>query len=1068
MMQGAKLSEERKMDRLGSQDSLSSYGSGGRSDEAPSIIMRRQVAEGVSMSGSFSNSPRTLRMSRTSSREQILNEFARSNFDDRSGENGKAETTVWFEVSVSTEPGDLCVVTGNLLPLGFWDPRNGIPLTTHKSTYPKWTAVATVPSGEAVEYKYVIVKADGTFLWEADIKNRVFTAEGTELRLNDGQFNVQKNRALKVDLKEVTNRRYRLSSLSNAADLPFVEPSACIYILTYRLPLVTTFDPVAKRYRFQWLSFDADNKAQESKGDGAGVMRSVSRHGIYIIENFRSLRSRCKVWYVGGLACDVPREYRDQVTEDLAAQFQCVPVFLEASEAQKFEDFCHGTLKPVFHFVQPTSNDMCKSYEKGGQDGNKWQLYCSVNLKFVNAVVQNFNDGDFVFAFDLELMMTPTLVGSRARSANICFFFNTPFPSSEIFRAIPVRKEILRSLLNADMIQFHCFTYARHFLSNCSTLLGIEFKPTRGGLLQLNYNGHLVHVRACHVGIDAQTVTTRLQEDKVLEQQKLWRDQFAAMGRSVIILGYDDMEPLSGINLKLNALQRLLTLFPEYQNKILLVQVGIKLYDRRGEVMHQDYIDSVTQRAKELEAEFPGCILLLSEKMAFARRTALFSMSDMYCSSSIRHGLSLVPFEYVLACASCPGAKSGSLVISEFAACSRVIPGTMKVNPSRDGDFARAIHRTLEQPLLERKHWQQQQSAWCSHNTVQLWAETIVTDMQKVRSSTISAGGTLRSASCRVGLTKSTYKEISTHTLKLDTVYHALAQSHLQRLVLVDVDLLIRPKDEMKEYTKAALLRSLMTLAAEGNTHVFLLSSERRDLLLQWLGDLQGLEHVGLAAEDGYYYKWPGSPSNRWDVRQHVTAEWKEVANVMMQQYMERTTGTLIESDKVACITWHYGTAHTDWARMQSKELMNQLKDTLEHLPVEVLIGKSFLKVRHQEVHKGALVGHILSHYGLRGGVDFILCLGDDSLDAGLFTLLKDFHNNQDSAQPLSLFACTVGKQPSVATHCLYTLEEAHELICGLSLQTKRNQGAKPQAPRSGSSKPIRMVSTMLELSGMS
>jgi hypothetical protein len=76
-----------------------------------------------------------------------------------------------------------------------------------------------------------------------------------------------------------------------------------------------------------------------------------------------------------------------------------------------------------------------------------------------------------------------------------------------------------------------------------------------------------------------------------------------------------------------------------------------------------------------------------------------------------------------------------------------------------------------------------------------------------------------------------------------------------------------------------------------------------------------------------------------------------------------------------------------------------------------------------QGVNKGALVGHILSHYGLRGGLDFIMCLGDDSLDTGMYSLLRDFVNNQGSAQHLSLFACTVGKQPSAATHCLYTLE---------------------------------------------
>ena len=632
-----------------------------------------------------------------------------------------------------------------------------------------------LPSGEAVEYKYVVIKADGTCNWEADIENRVFTAEGTELRLKDGDFNVQNPRALKGDFSATTNRRQRLTSLSANTDFSFVDSNACIYVMTYRLPLVTSFDAASKKYKFEWLSFAADDQGDK------GVMRYTSRHGLYIIENLRLLRERCKVWYVGGLACDVPREYRDQLTEELATNFQCIPVFLEATEAQQFEDFCHDVLKPVFHFIQPTSCEMCKSYEKGGATGSKWQLYCSINLKFVNAVVPNFNDGDFVFVFDLELMMTPTLVGSRARSANICFFFNTPFPSSEIFRALPVRKEVLRSLLNADMIQFHCFTYARHFLSNCSALLGMEYRPARGGLLHMNYSGHHVHVRACHVGIDANTVIKRLKEDSVAVQQGLWREQFKKMGRQVVIVGYDDLEPLSGITLKLAAFKNLLALFPQYTKTLVLVQVGIELHDRRGEVMHQDYISQVHAHASDINKSYPGTILMLQEKMAFARRTALFSISDLYCNASIRHGLSLVPFEYVLATAACPGAIMGSLVISELAASSRVIPGTMKVNPSRDEDFARAIHRCLEQPLSEKQHWQQQQAAWCKHNTVQLWAETIVVDMQRVRASMISSGGiALRSASCRVGLTKSTYKEISAHTIKPEWVYAAFSQSPLQ------------------------------------------------------------------------------------------------------------------------------------------------------------------------------------------------------------------------------------------------------------------------------------------------
>lgn len=59
----------------------------------------------------------------------------------------------------------------------------------------------------------------------------------------------------------------------------------------------------------------------------------------------------------------------------------------------------------------------------------------------------------------------------------IGFFLHIPFPSSEIFQVLPVRKSILHGLLNCDMIGFHTYDYARHFLSACTRILGLETTP---------------------------------------------------------------------------------------------------------------------------------------------------------------------------------------------------------------------------------------------------------------------------------------------------------------------------------------------------------------------------------------------------------------------------------------------------------------------------------------------------------------------------------------------------------------------------------------------------------------
>jgi trehalose 6-phosphate synthase len=62
-------------------------------------------------------------------------------------------------------------------------------------------------------------------------------------------------------------------------------------------------------------------------------------------------------------------------------------------------------------------------------------------------------------------------VGTKVKNLKIGFFLHTPFPSSEIYRILPVRKEILQGVLESDLLGFHTFDYARHFLSSCSRIL---------------------------------------------------------------------------------------------------------------------------------------------------------------------------------------------------------------------------------------------------------------------------------------------------------------------------------------------------------------------------------------------------------------------------------------------------------------------------------------------------------------------------------------------------------------------------------------------------------------------
>ena len=61
-------------------------------------------------------------------------------------------------------------------------------------------------------------------------------------------------------------------------------------------------------------------------------------------------------------------------------------------------------------------------------------------------------EDDYVWLHDYHLLVLPSLLRKRFNRIRLGLFLHSPFPSSEIFRPFPRREEILRSLLNADLV----------------------------------------------------------------------------------------------------------------------------------------------------------------------------------------------------------------------------------------------------------------------------------------------------------------------------------------------------------------------------------------------------------------------------------------------------------------------------------------------------------------------------------------------------------------------------------------------------------------------------------------
>ena len=106
-------------------------------------------------------------------------------------------------------------------------------------------------------------------------------------------------------------------------------------------------------------------------------------------------------------------------------------------------------------------------------DESTWEAYKEANRLFAKTVAADIQDNDLVWVHDYHLMLLPAMLRKKIckRNVKFGFFLHTPFPSSEIFRILPVRDEILLGVLQCDLIGFHTYDYARHFLSSCSRIL---------------------------------------------------------------------------------------------------------------------------------------------------------------------------------------------------------------------------------------------------------------------------------------------------------------------------------------------------------------------------------------------------------------------------------------------------------------------------------------------------------------------------------------------------------------------------------------------------------------------
>ena len=639
-----------------------------------------------------------------------------------------------------------------------------------------------------------------------------------------------------------------------------------------------------------------------------------------------------------------PQVERTLQEQDGAWKYQ--PVFVPKDLYDSYYNgVCNDVLWPLLHYET----------ELVAFNTAAWANYREVNARIAMEISKIAKEDDLIWIHDFHLFLVPKLLKARRPELRVGFFLHVPFPSSEVFRQIPAREEILSSLLDSDLIGFHDYSYLEHFTSSAIRLLGYESE-----FLSLRKGAKRTRLGVFPVSID----TAHFEEKAKKPEIKALADEMEKP--SFLFLGVDRLDYIKGLDLKLKAFRTMLRRFPQYREKVRLIQVAVPT--RTGVPVYTRLAREVARLVGEINGEFstPNWtpVQYIHASISNDQLIALYQAADALLVTSKRDGMNLVALEYI---SSQSPERPGVVLLSEFAGAISTLSHAIPVNPWDLEDSARKMQLALEMPKQEKLFRLRTMQDFLQKYTATHWAETFIAELGKQCPNDRPAGPQI------VG---SDEKSVEMLTERL------LQQSPKRITLFLDYDGTLVPIEETPDRAvlTPALRKEVQKLCRYPWLDIVVVSGRDSRFLNNQFADLP----IVLGAAHGAKAFDP--VTGRWHRRVHRSrASWYPTALKIFGDYAARVPHSQIEKKHFA-IAWHYRQSPVEYGEFQARKLAKELELGLANLPVSILRGKKVIEVRAVEADKGVFASSYLEQ-APEGTV--AIGFGDDRTDEDLFMALR-------------------------------------------------------------------------------
>ena len=1016
------------------------------------------------------------------------------------------ESKYWevkFKFNYPKNPGEEVRVTGNTDSLGNWNYDLAPKLIyDSKNEFWKTKTYIKIPASFKLEYKYLIFK-DGEFEKFEDIEtNRkvdvpekeklVFTDEENnpetivkkhfaknKKKVPDSSSNLKNSKKFsksqKIKKLESKSKKNKISDFDENED----ENEEEIDLNSKKKEEEIDIDLDDSIEKYQELNYDSfsDNEEDikntkmiseplnveilDDKDDIIMVSTYVpfnptrEKDGSikFILTNeaiyhtlYRIIESKKNIKWFGNLK--YLKKLKEEDKNEIMKKLEEKNIFLfdiDESIYHKVLRLTEEILEPLFHYAPLKSSLM----EDFNLISDHWKAYIEYNDLVCKQISKHLTKKSLIYLHDINYLLVPNLLYALNKHNNdilqnlaIGIFIHSPFPSFDVFKRIPIREDIIKSLMKCRVIGFHTFDCSRNFLKSAKRLLSTNYVSTNSGDLAVNYLDHTALIRVKNISPEIDL----LKEDIKQEEFKKYYDEIKQKygNKKNIFVSVDHMQFLISITNKLEGYRAFLRDLKEKAKKnvfLLYIRYFVKKEDQNVDVHiennRQKMIDKIDELVLEIKKEFGDDVIeLYKGKITYIHRLALFCASNCFVRSSKQESYSLGLYEFLITKKLLNQSGIVSYIISELSGVNTSLGATIKVNPFDVNSLKRGFldaSQKLSETTSNNLIALEKDYAHAMKSSCKDWFFDFLKDIKNTKLSDDNTFyiGADEGLNFKLLKINPNFKKLNLKQIETDY------EKSNKRLLFFDYEGTLPSAYQNSEFVSKGsppsteILNLLKGLTADKRNKVFIVAGKGPDQLKEWFGSVKDL---GLAAEHGFMYSVNRQGLDKWKkIIKKYDNEWIKNCSDIISPYLERCEGSFLDV-KESSIVWQYTDCDLELGKQFVSAMSSELDNLIKKYNLKIVNGKGFMEIIAVGVNKGYFVGYKIKEFiKNKKSLNFILCIGDDTSDEKMFHYLNTKKDEiKKYCKKVKIYGITVGKKPSKAHYYVEKPKNVQELVSSL------------------------------------